>query len=191
MYGGASSSDQIHHQQQKQKQQRQQRNPSPEKPTESQTTRTTTAQSTISAREREMSPADLCLARGPNGPPTYDRFGYELDYKKIARASRRPRVPRAKRYEEWQAREDREEARKADIMGGPDKNQRSAMTFMLWDDRVSRDLGIPYHKIELRHFEEWWQAGFRAKREEFIATNVPKEACDSVTDLATGSTFRK
>lgn len=25
------------------------------------------------ARERELSPVSLCLARGPNGPPTYDK----------------------------------------------------------------------------------------------------------------------
>lgn len=76
-------------------------------------------------------------------------------------------------------------------MGGPDKNERSALTYMLWDDRVSRHLGIPYHKVELRHFEKWWQAGFRAKGEECIASNVSKEECDRVTDLATGSALRK
>lgn len=87
--------------------------------------------------------------------------------------------------------ERRGEERKAEIMGGPEKNKRSALTLMLWDYRVSRDLGIPYHKVELRHFEEWWQAGFRAKGEEFIAENVSKENRDRVTELATGSPFRK
>jgi len=73
------------------------------------------------ARERELSPVSLCLARGPNGPPTYDKFGYKLDYHKIKAAQRRPKPLGGKSYQEYLAmleQERRGEERKAEIMGG-------------------------------------------------------------------------
>lgn len=153
------------------------------------TTRTDTV---ISPRQaRELSPIDLCYARGPKGPPTYDRLGYELDYHKIAASRRRSGRPGTKAYMDMLEQEERDDKRKTDIMGGPDRNQQSAMTLSLWTDRVARDLGIPYHKVEMEQFEEWHAKGFHANGDEFIATNVSSEERDRVTNLATGSAFRK
>ncbi|KAJ9294035.1 hypothetical protein DTO271G3_7163 [Paecilomyces variotii] len=154
--------------------------------------RTTRADTVIESRQtRELSPRELCILRGPNGPPTYDRLGYELDYHKIADSFYRRGRPGTQAYEDMLERVRRENKRKAEIMGGPEDNKRSAMTLMLWTDRVARDLGIPYHKVEMEHFEEWHAKGFRANGDEFIATNVSQEERDRVTDLATGSAFRK
>ncbi|KAJ9286647.1 hypothetical protein C8Q69DRAFT_24403 [Paecilomyces variotii] len=154
--------------------------------------RTTKPDTVISSRQaRELSPEELCFLRGPNGPPTYDHLGYELDYHKVAGSFCRRGRPGTQAYTDMLERDEREKNRKADIMGGPEWNQRSAMTLMLWTDRVARDLGIPYHKVKMEQFEEWHAKGFRANGEEFIAANVSPEEQDRVTDLATGSAFRK
>ena len=131
-----------------------------------------------------------CLNKGPNGSPTYDRLGYELDYHAVAAASRRPRARSGKKYMEMLEREQNEDDRKTELMG-MNRNEVSAFSMMAWDDRVSRDLGIPYHKVKMAHFEEWYEKGFRAQPGEFSAKNITPEDQKRINKLAVGSAFRK
>jgi hypothetical protein len=83
-----------------------------------------------------------------------------------------------------------EQIRKCEIMGTP-REQVSAMTLMAWDDRVARELGIDYHKVEMKHFEELKRRGFVAQEGEFEAKNISEEERERITTLATGSAFRR
>lgn len=85
---------------------------------------------------------------------------------------------------------DKEENRKRKIIGTP-KDKVSALTLTAWEERVSRDLGIPFHTVEMEHFEEWQEKGFVAEPGEFEAVNMSKEKSDLLSTLATGSAFRK
>jgi hypothetical protein len=40
----------------------------------------------------------------------------------------------------------------------------SAMTYIAWDDRVARELSIPYHNVEMTHFEELASWGLLGRR---------------------------
>ena len=127
----------------------------------------------------------------PTPAPIYDSLGYELSPSRIQRASRRYRKPY--NYEAYEARmekEREERIRKCEIMGTP-WEQISALTLMAWDDRVARELGIEYHKVEMKHFEELKRRGFVAKEGEFEASNMSKEERERITTLATGSAFRR
>jgi hypothetical protein len=136
-------------------------------------------------------PLEKIKRRGPTGPPVYDEMGFELDYDKVANSGRRRRPgARSLKYEEMLDQEQREDDRKAEIMG-TSRNKTSALTLMAWDDRVSRDLGIPYHAVDLDDFEEWYRRGFRAADGEFEAQNIPEHEQDRISNLATGSVFRK
>lgn len=135
-------------------------------------------------------PVQRCLNKGPNGSPTYDSLGYELDYHAIAAASRRPRARSGKKYMEMLERGQNEDDRKAELMG-MNRNEVSAFSMMAWDDRVSRDLGIPYHKVQMEHFEEWYEKGFRAQPGEFNSKNITPEEDKRILKLAVGSAFRK
>jgi len=84
---------------------------------------------------------------------------------------------------------DRENARKREIMGTVRENV-SALTYMAWDDRVSRELGIPYHKVEMKHFEMLAERGFVGKEGEFEAVNISQEENERITKLCIGSAFR-
>jgi len=86
-------------------------------------------------------------------------------------------------------REVEERKRKGEIMGTPEEKQ-SALTSIAWDDRVARELGIMYHKVEMKHFEELSRRGFVAKEGEFEAVNMSEEEKNRLTTLATGSAFR-
>ena len=85
--------------------------------------------------------------------------------------------------------ESQEDARKGEIMGTARENV-SALTHMAWNDRVSRELGIPYHKVEMKHFEELARSGFVGRPGEFEAVNISKEENERITKLSTGSAFR-
>ncbi|KAH0559349.1 hypothetical protein GP486_004137 [Trichoglossum hirsutum] len=138
-------------------------------------------------------PHEKILRRGPSGPPIYDEMGFEIDYEKVAKSSRaRPgcRSMSGEKYLEMLEREDREEKRMAQIMG-TDRNKTSAVTLMAWTDRISRDLGIPYHTVNIEDYEEWHRRGFKADGAEFEAKNMTEEEMDRITGLATGSDLRK
>jgi len=132
-----------------------------------------------------------CFAGGPNGPKVFDEAGFELSYAKCKKAMR-PGIRRTAPDKYMQMLEDdaKEDARKCEIMGTPQMKV-SALTGMAWDDRVARELGIPYHKVEMRHFEELHQKGFVGKQGEFEACNMSDEERERLSTLCQGSAFRK
>jgi len=133
-----------------------------------------------------------CLKKGPNGSPTYDRLGYELDYDKILAANKPPKRGAAhhKRVEKMMEQEAQERKRKCEIMRA-DPNRISAFTYMAWEDCISRDLEIPYHKVTMQHFEDWHKRGFTVKPGELETRDLSKEDNERISDLAMGSAFRK
>ena len=61
---------------------------------------------------------------------------------------------------------------------------------MAWNDRAARELGIPYHKVEMKHFEELAKRGFEPKEGEFKNVNISEEEKERLYKLALGSAFR-
>ena len=136
---------------------------------------------------RSPSPKAICLRKGPQGSPTFDKLGYELDYKAVSGAGRGRRKSRKQREDDLE-RDTRERKRKDEIMN-ISKQTKTTMTNMARDDRVARDLGIAYHEVGMEEYEEWYKKGFRVEPGEF--ENIPKEEQDRIFDLAVGSAFRK
>ena len=130
--------------------------------------------------ELEETSTQACLRKGPNGSPTYDHLGYELDYNKIAKSYVRPRRP-GKRAEA-------EDKRRAEIMQTPSEKV-SAFLLSVWDDRVARDLGKPFHKVVSEDFEEWQKKGFSVAPGEL--QNLSQEERDRISNLVRGAGLRK
>lgn len=80
--------------------------------------------------------------------------------------------------------------RKREIMGTP-KEEKGGLASFAWNERVSRNLGIPYHKVELAHFEKWKTDGFRAQPREFDDRFISGEKRRLLLKLAEGCVFRK
>lgn len=125
----------------------------------------------------------MCVQKGPEGSPTYDHLGYELDYYKCAGIR-----PRGRRRRKDVAELDLRD--KAKIMR-MDKDKVSAFVLMAWEDRIARDLGKPFHKVEDADFLEWQARGFAANEDDFDPKKIGKAEHDRITELATGSAFRK
>lgn len=138
--------------------------------------------------EISLDPVSVCERKGPLGSPTYDKLGYELDYEYISKLPSRPRPlgERAmRRIEEKQ----KERERKADILG-IDKEKRKAVTAETgWDDRIARDLGIPYHEVGIEEYEEWQNRGFHVDPGEF--EYLSQEEKDRMHELEVGCALRK
>lgn len=137
----------------------------------------------------------MCYEKGPKGSPTYDAAGFELDYEKVANWMR------PKPYN------------KAAIMRGVDKNlnrkeiETTRMIELFWEpgaissdepyydtnywkDRVSKDLGVPWHKVGVAEFEKWDKMGFpKAKKGDY--ENPSKEERDRMMRMMEGASLRK
>ncbi|OJD38773.1 nardilysin isoform 2 [Diplodia corticola] len=140
----------------------------------------------------------LCVARGPREmPPTWDRAGYRLDWRKCEQWIRPTGKPVNRSWwQEEMVMMEREavEERAMEIFfepgAAPSKDEVSPVHWWLWEDRVSKDLGVPFHEVGLEEFEEWERRGFqKAKAGEYM--KYSNEQMERVSNLASGSALRK
>lgn len=117
----------------------------------------------------------VCHDRGPNGPPTYDTAGFRLDYDKVVEwfkpvpynkqrilKGMENRVAKAKTLDEHTIEaffEDFEEA-KEKLSG------KGTILHSLVRDTISKDLGVPLHKIDHADIGRWVQKGFKKHKVE-------------------------
>jgi hypothetical protein len=59
-----------------------------------------------------------------------------------------------------------------------------------WRDRASKDLNVPWHKIEVEHFEQWEKKGFpKARKGEY--ETFTKEENERMMRMMEGASLRK
>lgn len=138
-----------------------------------------------------------CRDRGPNGSPTYDAAGFRLDYDKVIdwfkpvpynknrmlKGMERS-VARGRSLDEHaiQAFFENFEAAKEKIFGSP-------FQMDLVKDTISKDLGIPLHKIGHEEIESWEQKGFeKHKLEEYMTYS--EEDKNRISKMMVGSKLR-
>ena len=134
-------------------------------------------------------PVDVCLRKGPQGSPTYDEAGFELDYDFVLKASGRPR-PLGKRALKRLDEKLKEGERKKELMEASE-GEGSKFPMGAWDDKVARDLGIAYHEVGIEEYEEWYHRGFRRKKGELELENLSNEEIKRLDKLVAGSALRK
>lgn len=138
----------------------------------------------------------VCFDKGPNGSPTYDKSGFELDYAKVANWIKPQAYSKSRAVNGMQKAVDRiqtEQERMAEIFfekgEAPDKSE-YCQGCGAWKDRVSKDLGVPWHKITVKHFEEWDKMGFKKARRGEYKDFTPEER-KRFTRLLSGASLRK
>ncbi|KAI8635243.1 hypothetical protein F5Y19DRAFT_407109 [Xylariaceae sp. FL1651] len=112
----------------------------------------------------------VCYKNGPHGKPTYDGAGFQLNYKKVAEWMRPKSYSKSRAVKGMEnslargAREQRDIFRSFFVHGDePDYSQ----SFIVEDyikDRISKDLGIPWHQIGPQQAYEWEQKGFQKQK---------------------------
>ncbi|CAG8952491.1 hypothetical protein HYFRA_00001238 [Hymenoscyphus fraxineus] len=136
----------------------------------------------------------VCYEKGPAGSPTYDKAGFELDYEKVANWMQpKPynKQSMMRGMDKYCDRVDKEKNRMTELFWEPGAAPEGpCIDTNHWKDRVSKDLGIPYHKIGVPEFEKWDQMGFpKAKRGEY--ENPSEEERKRMSRLMSGSALRK
>ncbi|KAK4947428.1 hypothetical protein LTR10_013796 [Elasticomyces elasticus] len=142
----------------------------------------------------------LCYDKGPNGSPTYDQSGFELDYFKVAEWLKPKRVNknRAQRIRnqdkhlkkltyDW----DRMTALFFIGGQGPSRWENKYVELLI-KDKVSKDLGIPFHRIGVAEVEEWARRGFpKENPNAFTDATVTEEEKKRLLFLLQGGSLRK
>ncbi|KAF4463719.1 Adenine nucleotide alpha hydrolase [Fusarium albosuccineum] len=103
----------------------------------------------------------VCHKKGPNGSPTYDDAGFQLDYDKVAKWMK-PTAYNKKAMVNGMNRRLEEDAKEVKAMTesffidgkGPGGGHTSDYKFYL-QDHVSKDLGVPWHQIDSKKVAEW------------------------------------
>ncbi|KAL9110619.1 MAG: hypothetical protein Q9227_004796 [Pyrenula ochraceoflavens] len=147
----------------------------------------------IGAKAEEIGPKDedafLRMAKsGPNGPPVYDELGFELDYDHCFPQNRKMRGKGEPTHDDEER--ERYNRKKKQAMGTTNYKE-SAWMLNAFRDRISKDLGIPYHTVGREEFEEWQKRGFTVKPEEIDTNKMPETEEERIKLLMLGSAFRK
>ncbi|CZT45759.1 uncharacterized protein RSE6_06101 [Rhynchosporium secalis] len=109
--------------------------------------------------------------KGPNGSPTFDKSGFQLDYDKVANWMR-PQAYNKARIMKGMGRAieegEKESRRMAELFfekgEAPTEFRDICNGSNYWRDRVSKDLNVPWHKVGVKEFEKWDRRGFRKAR---------------------------
>ncbi|RDW60599.1 hypothetical protein BP6252_11982 [Coleophoma cylindrospora] len=138
----------------------------------------------------------VCYEKGPNGSPSYDKSGFELDYKKVANWMRpRPynKSAMVRGMDKAVNEAVQAEKRMAELFfekGEAPEDTSASDGADYWRDRVSKDLNIPWHKIGVAEFEQWDKMGFKKARKGEYETFTQEET-DRMVGLMSGASLRK
>ncbi|KAM0190288.1 hypothetical protein ACHAPA_010760 [Fusarium lateritium] len=109
-----------------------------------------------------------CQKKGPDGSPTYDSAGFQLDYKKVEKwmkpvAYNKKYMVNGMERKLKKGEEEREAAYKAFFVDGKGPESDKGADTMIMDqlkDQVSKDLGVPWHQIDSKQMKKWEEKGF-------------------------------
>lgn len=142
----------------------------------------------------------VCRGKGPDGSPTYDQAGFELDYDKVMdwfkpHPIRKPTLKQSERMHERfkQKHKDEKEMGRLFYKNGAapeDSIKRPSCAPDAWKEKVGKDLGVLWHEIDLDDFREWDRQGFpKAGKGEY--EKFTDDERKHFTDLLTGASLRK
>ena len=136
-----------------------------------------------------------CYKKGPRGRPTYDGAGFQLDYDKVADRMK-PRAYNKKSMvdgmEKHLKKVEQERAKMAAIffVDGKGPGNKFDTNERYWCDKVSKDLDVPWHKVDSKTFEEWENKGFEKQSAEDWE-EVSEEDRKRMNRMGQGSLLRK
>ena len=142
----------------------------------------------------------VCRAKGRDGSPTLDEADYELDYDKVMNwfkpKSRASVKAAGYRMEKSLKTESNEEQHMLDACfekGAAPRRDDPKMpihTMIAIKEKVEKDIGVPYHKVDLDAVKDWEKRGFqKAKQGEY--TTFSSEDRRRFMKLTSGSALRK
>ncbi|KAH7385562.1 hypothetical protein DE146DRAFT_212228 [Phaeosphaeria sp. MPI-PUGE-AT-0046c] len=138
-----------------------------------------------------------CYDKGPQGSPTYDEAGFQLDYDKVAewmkpKAYRKSTMVRGMERRIEQAMREEKQMFELFFQGPPkDTAKISGSVKGYLKDHVSKDLNIPWHQVKPEHFKLWREKGFQPVVYEEWWKEPNAEEKKRMTKMMSGASLRK
>ena len=140
----------------------------------------------------------VCFDKGPKGSPTYDESGFQLDYAKVAdwmkpKAYNKRSMMNGMDKALARGKSESEKMAKAFFEGGKaPEGDEGHYTDSLVKDRVSKDLGIAWHKVTAAKVEEWAGKGFpKENPRDYVLSTVTSVEKKRLMSLLSGASLRK
>ncbi|EXJ59594.1 hypothetical protein A1O7_03740 [Cladophialophora yegresii CBS 114405] len=140
----------------------------------------------------------VCFDKGPNGSPTYDEAGFQLDYRKVAdwmKPKMYNKQAMVNGMERALKRGEEEKSRMAAAFfeGGQAPDEGGGLgTLDLLKDKVSKDLGIAFHKVTPAKVEGWAKKGFpKENPRDYVESTLTAEERKRFLSMHMGSSLRK
>ncbi|KAI1808717.1 hypothetical protein F4811DRAFT_181484 [Daldinia bambusicola] len=138
----------------------------------------------------------VCYEKGPEGSPTYDAAGFQLDWDKVDEWQHRKAstksgvISRMDKVVDKMEREERE-MYKTFFVDGKGPEAESTIVIEYLQDHVSKDLGIPWHQIGSKQLIEWERKGFPKQKAKkwWREPNETEEL--RMMKMSCGADFRK
>jgi hypothetical protein len=139
----------------------------------------------------------ICHRKGPNGSPTYDFAGFQLDWHKVDRWMKpqpynKKAIVRSMMRGTDKAKEDNRQMYEIFFENGkPPMGVDDHIYKHYMKDQVSKDLEIPIHQITTAHFRGWERKGF-AKAKADLWWHAPNdEEKKRALNMLDGGSLRK
>lgn len=139
----------------------------------------------------------VCHKKGPNGSPTYDEAGFQLDWCKVDKwmkptsYSKSRAVNGMNRALERAAKEEKTMYDAFFVDGkGPDNTSSCQVTNYI-KDHVSKDLHVPWHQIDAKRVSEWEKKGFPQQKADEWWREPNEEEKKRMLKMMTGASLRK
>ena len=138
-----------------------------------------------------------CYEKGPKGSQTYDEGGFQLDYHKVADWMKPKAYNKSAMVygmERHLKRKEEEDARMmaAIFQGGKGPEEGGIWLIELLKDKVSKDLGVAFHKVTPTTVEEWAAKGYpKEDPKSYVHSTLTKEEQKRFMSLLMGTSLRK
>ncbi|OAL03090.1 hypothetical protein IQ06DRAFT_375735 [Phaeosphaeriaceae sp. SRC1lsM3a] len=138
-----------------------------------------------------------CYDKGPQGSPTYDEAGFQLDYDKVAQWMKPQAYNKSKMVRGMERRV--EEAKREEekifemFFQEPPKDAAKFSSFAkdYLKDHVSKDLSLPFHQIKSEQVKSWRDKGFQPVRYEEWWKEPNAEEKKRMMKMYGGASMRK
>jgi hypothetical protein len=139
----------------------------------------------------------VCHKKGPDGSPTYDSAGFQLDWHKVDRwmkpkpYNKRAMIRGMERSVDKAQKDNRQMSEIFFEDGKPPIGVDNHIYEHYMKDHVSKDLGIPIHQIATAHFRDWEQKGFTKPNAKLWWHEPNGEEKNRALKMLCGASLRK
>jgi hypothetical protein len=139
----------------------------------------------------------ICYDKGPRGSPTYDEAGFQLDYRKVAdwmkpRGYNKQAMVNGMERAVKRSQDEASRMAAAFFVGGQAPDDGGGRAIDLLKDKVSKDLGIAWHKVTPAKVEQWAKMGFpKENPRDYVSSTLTQEEKRRFSSMQMGASLRK